>query len=324
MILRGIKFKDVFNAAGARNFFGQGYPYHKYIQGLGLNYTGSTFVTKTTTTYPREGNMPLLDTLGTPKEWKPKCIVVKPIKGVTLNAVGLSGPGVDSLLRENIWQNYTEPFIISYMSVGDNPAKRMFEASLFVDKMHQAEPQFKGPVGYEINVSCPNVKEHSTSIHEIQVILEQFSFLKAPLILKINAIFPILSLLDLEPEVDAINVSNTIPWGELPDHINWKGLFGSDVSPLAHLGGGGLSGKPLLPIVCRYIKELRDQGFKKAVIGGGGILSIRDATRVLQSGANGVALGAVSMLRPWRVCDIIHYVNEVVREYPGYHDSSPA
>ena len=111
------------------------------------------------------------------------------------------------------------------------------------------------------------------------------------------------------PGCDAIIMSNTIPWGQLPDRIDWKGLFGTDVSPVAKYGGGGLSGKPLLPIVTDWIRGARVKGVVKPIVAGGGILSKADADRMLDAGADAVELGSVAFLRPWRVQGIINHVN---------------
>ncbi|MEK7078406.1 MAG: hypothetical protein AAB911_02450, partial [Patescibacteria group bacterium] len=105
---------------------------------------------------------------------------------------------------------------------------------------------------------------------------------------------------------DAICISNTIPWGQLPDRIDWEGLFGSKISPLAHLGGGGLSGKPLLPLVIDWITKARRVGLRKHINAGGGILSIKDGMKVFMAGADSISLGSIAFLRPWRVEGIIH------------------
>jgi dihydroorotate dehydrogenase len=108
---------------------------------------------------------------------------------------------------------------------------------------------------------------------------------------------------------DAIVCSNTIPWGQLPNQIDWERLFGTDTSPLASLGGGGLSGKPLLPIVEDWIRAARASGLRKPIVGGGGVLSSGDADRLIDAGASAIELGSVSILRPWRVAGIIRHVN---------------
>ena len=93
MILRGIDFGHVMNASGARNFFGQGYWFHPWLKSFGLDYTGSTFVAKTTPFAPRAGHMPLSGISLQPVELMPKCIKVNMLRGAVLNAVSLSSPG---------------------------------------------------------------------------------------------------------------------------------------------------------------------------------------------------------------------------------------
>jgi dihydroorotate dehydrogenase len=129
---------------------------------------------------------------------------------------------------------------------------------------------------------------------------------------------------DTEPAVaaqiaalsDFLTATNTVAFGKLPDKIDWVKLFGSTQSPLANVGapgGGGLSGRPLLPLVLEWIRAVRALGVKTPIIGGGGILSSQDALDVLAAGASAVFIGCVSMFRPWRVAKIIRTVNEASR-----------
>ena len=108
---------------------------------------------------------------------------------------------------------------------------------------------------------------------------------------------------------DAVCVSNTIPWGQLPEHIDWEDLFGTSESPLAHLGGGGLSGVPLLPLLVNWIKRARQVGLKKPLNAGGGILSKGNGDKVIDAGAESLFIGSVAFLRPWRVRGIVHHFN---------------
>ncbi len=317
MKLRGIEFGDVFCASGARNFFGEGWSYHAPFKPFGLNYEGSTLITKTTTIDPRPGNMPLRKGSTQPVERIPKCIVVKPIAGVTLNSVGLSGPGLNWLLEQNIWQKINEPFIISFMAVGKNHDD---EYRRFVETLLPALRFFKAPVAIETNLSCPNA-----NVHFDDIVAEAYGYLNilidldVPIIIKVNILLDpgAVCKIAAHKSCDAIDVSNTIPYGQLPNQIPWDKYFGNKGSPLAHLGGGGLSGKPLLPIVAKWIKELKEKtSYHTRIIGGGGILSCSDADIMLDSGADAISLGCVSMLRPWRVQKIIRYVIE----HKGYED----
>jgi dihydroorotate dehydrogenase len=111
------------------------------------------------------------------------------------------------------------------------------------------------------------------------------------------------------PGCDAVVCSNAVPWGRLPDSIDWRGLFGDGGSPLAHLGGGGLSGKPVLPLVRDWIRKARSVGLTKPIVGCGGVLARQDADQLIDAGADGIELGSVSILRPWRVRGIVRHVN---------------
>ena len=313
MYLRGIDFGHVFCASGARNFDGNGWPFHKLFKvGDWLNFAGSTLVTKTTTLDPRVGNMPLEDDGLTPQELKPKCVIVKPFRGVVLNSVGLSGPGARFLLAQGFWQRQTDPFFISFMSTSKTATDRQTELHQFVELLKAALPEFKAPIGLQINISCPNTNHDLKElIGDVVNFLGIAESLGVPIVIKLNALTPIESLFSFmnHPALDAIACSNTIPWGQLPEWVDWKGLFGSNTSPLAHLSGGGLSGAPLLPIVTNWIVQARTDGWIKPIIGGGGILSKQDASRMLEVGADAVEIGSCAILRPWRVRGIIQHVN---------------
>ncbi len=205
-----------------------------------------------------------------------------------------------------------EAFFISYMSVETTAEARIDEARRFVSRLINNYHKLPTKIGIQVNLSCPNVGlDPAELVHEVTSILSEFSILSLPLLAKLNVLFPIDVAMQLQDHeaLDGIVMGNSIPWGKLPEKINWKGLFGSDESPLKHLGGGGLSGKPLLPIVADWIREARAAGFRKPIVGGGGILCRDDAENLLDSGASGVELGSVSILRPWRVGGIIKYVN---------------
>ncbi|MGC9610846.1 MAG: hypothetical protein ABSE68_01340 [Minisyncoccia bacterium] len=311
MNLRGIKFGSVWNASGAQGFFGEGYWFHRVAKPFGLNFDGATFVAKTTTLNPRTGNMSLREDFS-PKELFPKCIIVKPLKGVALNSVGLSGPGALKLFQTGLWQKRMKPFLISFMSVAKDAQTRIKELRQFISIFKHYLPSFQAPVGLQINYSCPNIGiDTEELVNEVADGLDAASYLGIPLIPKFNVLLPIEFAVGFSKHhaCDAICVSNTILWGQLPELIDWEGLFGTKESPLAHLGGGGLSGKPLLPLLIDWIKRARKAGLKKSINAGGGILSRKDAKMVLDAGADSIFLGSISFLRPWRIAEIISSMN---------------
>lgn len=313
MRLRGIDFGYVLNSSGARNFDGSGWWYHWFFKRFGLDYSDTTFVAKTTTLNPRAGNMPLKGLR--PTELLPDCIRVYPFRGMALNAVGLSGPGAEWFLQKGIWHQQEKPFFLSFMSVAGSKTERLGELRQFVRLLGPHLP-FKAPVGLQLNFSCPNVGlEPQKLVAEMKEGLAIAGDLDIPLVPKISVAFPQEVVLGLPYEdYDALCISNTIPWGQLPDLIDWEDLFGTDVSPLAKYGGGGLSGAPLLPLVVVWIEAIRGLGYNRPIIGGGGILSIDDADKLLEAGADAIELGSIAMLRPWRVKGIVDHVNDKVLE----------
>jgi dihydroorotate dehydrogenase len=254
----------------------------------------------------------------TPAAFKPKCIVVKPLQGVALNAVGLSGPGAEFLFKTGKWQQRTEPFAISFMAVEHDAGLRLNELAEFLSLLARHLKDFKAPVALQINFSCPNVEhKHETEelVREVIKFLELcYLVVDVPIIPKFNILLPPEAAAEISkhPACRAINVSNTIPWGELPQKIDWQRLFGTLESPLKEFGGGGLSGAPLLPLVADWVIRAKTRAkVSKPIIAGGGILKKSDAKVMFDCGAQAVAIGSVSMLRPWRVQGIIDYANQI-------------
>lgn len=315
MKLSGIEFENVWNASGARNFYGDSnaWWWHRFWRPFGLKWEDSTLVSKTTTFEPRPGNMPLKDLQ--PTEFFPKCIKVKFYDGVVLNAVGLSGPGLDFLLAANKWQRLREPFVMSFMAVDPTPAERLLKLQQLRDAFKTADG-FSSHFAIEINLSCPNVGLDPVGlIKEAKDILDVFGngfpykgFQSTPVILKFNALVPVNVAREIASHkaCSAITVSNTIPWGLLPEKINWTKLFG-DTSPLTKYGGGGLSGMPLFPIVKEWVFDA-SKDFPVPIIACGGIMDKYQAEEMMDSGAAAVQLGCVAILRPWRVAGIIRHL----------------
>jgi dihydroorotate dehydrogenase (NAD+) catalytic subunit len=314
MNLRGINFGNVFVASGTLNFFGEGWRHHKIFKMLfGLSFNGATFVSKTTTLNYREGNLDLNINLQ-PQLLFPDCIRVRPVKGVVLNSVGLSGPGAEHLFAHELWQKRTESFFISFMAVDATKKERVREAKEFAEILARELPSFSAKVGLELNISCPNTAHETLKLVDDAVDqLKAFANLGIPVILKINALTSVDAVIQIADSglCDAITVSNTIPWGQLPEKIDWQEIFGSTESPLKHLGGGGLSGYPLLPIVARWISEAREKGVTIPIIGGGGILKKDDVDFLHRCGADAIAIGSVAILRPWRVQGIIKRAKQI-------------
>jgi dihydroorotate dehydrogenase len=329
MILRGIEFGSVWGASGVQGFFdGDEYVYHRVLKRLGLlDMRGMTFVAKTMTLDQNAGNMRVQNDGITPRELRPACVHVTPgswWRGHALNKVGLTNPGAHTLLRRDIWQQRTAPFVLSFMQIASDPdPKRELTLKLeelldFVRLLRDARRSFKAPIALQINFSCPNTGPHAkqtiTFIHDS---LDIASSLDIPIIPKLAVDTLVIDALAIaeHPAVAAICVSNTVAWGSKVEGVNWESLWGSIESPLAYLGkpgGGGLSGAPLLPLVEEWIKRFRRLDGKTPINGGGGILGPRDARRLIEAGANSIFLGSIAFLRPWRVQSTIQCATQLL------------
>jgi len=310
MKLRGIEFGSALGASGVQGFFGEGWPHYR-IPLRKPNFSGMTFVSKTATLHPRAGNVKknggILD------YFFPSWAKVKLFSGHTLNAMGLPNEGMEALLKCGKWQERDKPLFISVMAVEDSPEKRIDEFRHIIDIIGEYKNEFWSPFGLQINLSCPNTGHHSASVKEYLKVLNIAGALGVPLMPKYaidTASTRVVMELNNHPYCDGICVSNTIKYG--CPVINWKKIFGTNISPLAHLGGGGLSGPALLPHVCRWIECLRDLGFTKPVNGGGGIFYKQDVDKYHQAGASSIFVGTVATHHPRRVAGIIQHANTLV------------
>ncbi|MEK7097832.1 MAG: hypothetical protein AAB906_03230 [Patescibacteria group bacterium] len=313
MKIKGIKFPYVFMGAGTQNFFGEGWPFHRCYKRIpGFSFNEIAFVSKTATIRERSGNMKLKANLQ-PESLFPNCIKAYFLEGVMLNAVGLSGPGLDPLLKKGEWQKRVLPFLVSFMAVGDSKGCRLAEAREFASLINEHRHEFITAFGLEVNLSCPNAGHDTEKLtQEASEILEILRKTELPISVKVNALIrPELAKKLADSKMcDAITVSNTIPYGQLPELINWKKMFGAE-SPLKKYGGGGLSGWPLLPVVANWVKEARNIGIDVPIIAGGGIQKKEDVNILKDAGASAISICSVVVLRPWRVQGIINYANKL-------------
>jgi dihydroorotate dehydrogenase len=334
--LLGVEFGTCFVGSGTLGFFGEGYWFHKLLRPFGLNFDEATFVSKTVTRFPREGNMNLWED-GHPKEWIPSCIKVDRRQQFALNAVGLANHGILWALRSGKWQKRTKPFVISIAAV-DSACEDRVEQMRSMAKFINNETFLTRPA-IELNVSCPNVPHGGTSDWEewLRVVFEYLEVVRShlpffPIIVKHNILVPqaVSQALTEQPFCNAIHVGNTIPWGAHVPPIQWRDFGTLDLlreswdSPLACFGGGGLSGAPLKTPVLAYLSAYR-KGWepKKPIIAGGGILSETDVLEYFNYGADAVALASIAFLSPTRVKKVVAVANKRRVDKPHSERLSP-
>ena len=300
-------FGPVWDGAGVRGFSGEGYWYHKLVPGL--NFTGSTFVSKTITTYGTKGNMELTSDYR-PKRFVPDCIHVDWRGKQALNVINLSGPAVNEFLDTRRWQSIQEPFLISFMPVlSEDHGLHASEVSHFVGIVKTHQKEFKtSALGIQLNITCPNANVYLPALLNKAVpLVKELQRLGLPVVIKLNLLVPPEAAARIAGETGcAITIANTIPFGEVLSKSWWDTAFPNG-SPLKKRGylPGGLSGKMLLPRVADWVDEFRRYDTVTHVNAGGGILHPDDVHVLADAGASSIFFASVAMIRPWLVRSII-------------------
>ena len=315
--IKNLKISSCVLASGSLGWFGDGYFYDVIYRLIIFGFRiidRTTFVAKTTTLVKNLGNM-LWKVNFKPKELMPTCIKI--FRNKMLNAVGLSGPGASALFDAGLGQDIDRTFGLSFMAIGKDLDTRLGEASLYVQLVLERMKYFSAPFWQQVNISCPNVKHNTAELAKEAIeLLKIFSPLRQAGIvidLKINVLMSDETVKEIEGSslCDILTISNTIPFGTPGLGIDWNKLFKNGKSPLAHLGGGGLSGAPILPVVLRRISELRKSGVKMFIKGSGGILHWTDVDRMKDAGADAIEIATALAIRPWRVKSIIERAEEI-------------
>lgn len=263
--IRGVEFKNrVLVASGT---FGYGDEAKDLVD---VNKLGG-IVTKSLSWKPRDGN-------------PPRRIVETP-SGM-LNSIGLANIGVHAFIKEKL------PYLRTLKTaiVVNIAASSIKEYCDVLSLLEQEE----GVDAFEINVSCPNVKEgglsFGTDCTMTRGITSQLRPLtKKPLIIKLTPNVTHISEFARAVEdagADAVSVINT--------------LIGMSVDvrtrkPKLSTVTGGLSGPAIKPIALAKVYEV-SKAVKIPILGIGGIQSAEDAIEFLLVGATAVQIGTMNFI----------------------------
>jgi len=247
---------------------------------LDLNRLGG-IITKTITLEPRPGNPP------------PR--IVETTAGM-LNSIGLANVGVNSFIKDKLpyLQDINTAIIV-------NVAGRSFEE--FQEVMETLENCSLRIDAYELNYSCPNVKEGGMAFSaDPQVALNLTKILRAktdrPLFAKLTP--NVTKISDIARAVkdggaDAVSAINTLV-GLAVDHITKK--------PKLSTITGGLSGPAIKPVALAKIWEIISN-VDIPVIGLGGIMSYIDALEFFTIGTTAIQIGTANFIEPAISVEII-------------------
>jgi len=327
MVLKDIDFGVVLGQSGVQGFFGEGdeYPHHRWYKFIpGFSMYGLGFVAKTTGVdsriYPEKSNTEL-EQIYKLKRFLPKSIWVSVrsfFGGYMLNAMGIPTPGAKKLFTLKKLQKRKEPFQLSYMPEGKMRADKIQDAMAFAHLVEAYLHPDYYQYGMQVNFSCPNTEHEKDELGDIIAILQELRkwLPKVPLIPKFDLMIKPKIISELKEYCDAFCIGNSLGFGSHVNGLHWDKLFKDSKSPLTkHFDGkfkGGLSGRPLFPVLVDWLEEMQEYDSSVKIIAGGGIMKKADITTLSKfSIVKAVALGSVATLRPWRMRGLINHARKL-------------
>jgi len=237
-------------------------------------------VTKSLSLKPRKGNPP------------PR--IIETSSGM-LNAIGLANVGVEAFIKDKI------PFLKELnTTIFCNIAASTIDE--YVECVHilTSEDTINA---FEINVSCPNVKEggleFGNDLQTVGRITEKIrSVTKKPIIIKLS---PNVSRISAFAKVvkeeggNAVSAINTLVGTSFDINTRRPKLYNIT---------GGLSGPAIKPIALAKVLEIK-RTVDIPIIGIGGIMNWRDAVEMMIVGASAFQIGTVNFINPNAGAEIV-------------------
>lgn len=230
-------------------------------------------VTKSLSLKPRKGN-------------PPQRIVETPAG--MLNAIGLQNVGVEEFLKEKI------PFLKKYdVPLICNIAASTVEEYVECTRLLTTEDSI---TAFEINVSCPNVKEGGLQFGNDPIAVGKItqrvkSVTSKPVIVKLS---PNVSYISKFAKVvkeeggDAVSAINTLVGTTF--NINTR-------KPKIKNVFGGLSGPAIKPVALAKVLEIK-RNIDIPIIGIGGIMNWKDVIEFMIVGASAIQIGTLNFIDP--------------------------
>ena len=242
-------------------------------------------VTKSITLNPREGNPP------------PR--IVETPSGM-INSIGLANIGVDKYVSEMlpVYEKIGSPIIMNIAG------SSMVE---YIKVMQQVEAVSSNIVGYEINISCPNVKEGGMEFGVDCDMTEKLTkklrkLTERLLIMKLSPNVTDISAIAKSSEnggADAVSAINTVI-GMSIDHKTGKNNI--------YTTYGGLSGPAIKPVGLACVYKVYHT-VKIPIIGIGGIVNSSDVIEYILAGSSAVQVGTANYRDPGIAEKILNDLN---------------
>jgi dihydroorotate dehydrogenase (NAD+) catalytic subunit len=206
-----------------------------------------------------------------------------------LNAVGLQNVGARAFVAEKlpVLRKYAVPVLANIFG---------YALEDYIEVIRILEDA-DGLAGYELNISCPNVKKGGMqfgadpSLAAEVVGAARKAAAKRPLWVKLSPLVTDIGLIARVAEgagADALTVANTYP-AMAVDFRSGKSRLGNQ--------SGGLSGPAIKPITLKLVWEVR-KSVEIPILGLGGVETVEDVLDYLSVGATAVQVGTASFSDP--------------------------
>lgn len=228
-----------------------------------------------------------------------------------MNSVGLANAGLEAVAHEKL------PWLAQHVTrahVFVNVAGKTVEEFVAIIERLDAQSGF---LGYELNVSCPNVKEGGTFFSSRSDLLSDVvrsarAVTRRPLLAKLAPNVPDIGAMAAaaaDAGADGLTLINTVP-GLLFDVARRTPVLGA--------GAGGVSGPGILPIGVHAVFQARRR-VSIPIVGVGGIRTVEDAAQYLLAGASLVQIGTASFADPRAAARVLSGMNRLGRQLGVSH-----
>jgi dihydroorotate dehydrogenase (NAD+) catalytic subunit len=210
--------------------------------------------------------------------------------GGMINAVGLANPGLAHVRDVDLpWLAANVRTARVIVNVVGDRVEDFSEVVATLSNVGRVD-------AFELNVSCPNVKEGGMEFGATESTLRELvdrarqSTIK-PIFVKLSPTLQDIarsSCVAIDAGANAITLVNTLP-GLLIDIESRRPVLG--------FGSGGLSGQGLLPVGLLAVAKVR-RATRAPILGLGGVSRGTDAVQYLMAGASLVGIGTATMRNP--------------------------
>lgn len=221
-----------------------------------------------------------------PRLGNPSPRIAETEKGI-LNSVGLQNPGAEAFLQKELqWLRTYDTKLIANLC-GSTVEDYIAVAEILGDNVDM----------FELNISCPNVKEGGMAFGTNAKMIEEITS-------KVKAVSKVPLIVKLSPNVtDIAEMARAAEAGGADALSLINTLLGMKIDvktrrPILYNNMGGLSGPAVKPVAVRMVYQVR-QAVSLPIIGMGGITTGEDAIEFLLAGANAVAVGTAGIVDPY-------------------------